>query len=133
MSDCGCETPQPDCGTCGTKSRRKLWRILAGATFTRPLKIRKRKTGGSFDLTGYGVRAWFRKVKFDYAANAVQSVCTIIDAATGRVDLVLGAMTTRMMCDTGYFDVEVYKLDDPEVVYRVLQGEYRVDLEVTTL
>lgn len=129
-----CEAAQPDCGPCGGGEKAPLvWKILAGATFNKRLKIRKSHNGGSFDLTGYGVRCWFRKVKFDYAATAVAAVCTIIDAPTGRVDLRLGAMTTRMMVDTGFFDVEVYKLDDTEVVYRVAEGAYKVSLEVTTV
>jgi hypothetical protein len=135
MSGCGCnETQQPDCGPCGERKKARAWKIQAGAVLKRLLKIRKVSTGGTFNLTGYGVRCYFRKVKYEYGeTQAATATCTIVDAAAGRVDIVLGATVTRNMVDTGYWDVEVYKLDDLDEVYRVLQGTYSVDLEVTTL
>lgn len=129
-----CSPEQPDCGPCGERKKGRAWRIQAGAHFKRSLKIRRVATGGSFNLTGYGVRCYFRKVKYDYAeTQTATATCTIVDEATGRVDIILGATTTRLMVDTGFWDVEVYKLDDLDEVYRVLQGTYSVDLEVTTL
>lgn len=129
----GCTPEQPDCGPCGGEDKGVTWKIQQGAYFKRRLKIRKLATGGSFNLTGYGVRCYFRRVKFTTAADqTATATCTIIDAATGRVDVTLGASVTRMMWDTGYFDVEVYKIADAEEVYRVHQGAWAVDLEVTT-
>lgn len=133
MSGCN-ETPQPDCGPCGERKKARAWKIQAGAVLKRLLKIRKVSTGGTFNLTGYGVRCYFRKVKYEYGeTQAATATCTIVDAAAGRVDIALGATVTRNMVDTGFWDVEVYKLDDLDEVYRVLQGTYSVDLEVTTL
>lgn len=131
----GCTTDQPQCGPCGASAAKgRVWKIQAGAYFKRSLKIRKVATGGTFNLTGYGVRCYCRKVKYEYGeTQAATATCTIIDAVTGRVDITLGATVTRNMVDTGFWDVEVYKLDDPDEVYRVLQGTYSVDLEVTTL
>lgn len=135
MSDCSCnETPQPECGTCGPTRRGKVWRVLAGSLFSHLLKVRRRKTGASFNLTGYGVRCFFRKTKYDFAVPAYATAeCEIVDAAKGQVRVKLGAPTTRLMVDSGFFDVEVYSLDDPDEVYRVLHGGYVVDLEVTTV
>lgn len=131
----GCTTDQPECGPCSASATAGVtWKIEAGAYFKRRLKIRKKATGGTFNLTGYAVRCYFRKVKFEYGENqSATATCTIVDAAAGRVDITLGALTTRGMFDSGFFDVEVYSLTDPEEVYRVHQGAWTVDLEVTTL
>lgn len=132
MSECG-ETKQPECGPCGEKKRGKVWHIIAGSLFSRILRIR-RKTGGSFDLAGYGVRCYLRKTKYDFSEPPyAEATCEVTDAAKGKVRVRLGASTTRLMVDTGFFDVEVYSKSDPEEVYRVLQGAYEVDLEVTTV
>ena len=51
----------------------------------------------------------------------------VVIVGCGRV----GSSLARNLIDQGRFDVEVYKIDDPDIVYRVLQGRYRVDPEVT--
>lgn len=129
-----CSPEQPACGPCGSASKGLTWKIEQGAYFKRRLKIRKKANGGTFNLTGYAVRCYFRRVKFETSENQVATAtCTIVDAAAGRVDVVLGASVTRLMWDSGFFDVEVYSLTDTEEVYRVTQGAWAVDLEVTTL
>lgn len=132
--DCGCDdVPQADCGPCGTGRRGKVWRVLAGSLFSHLLRVKRKKTGGSFDLTGYGARCYFRKNRYNFDEPPYATLtCEVVDATKGQVRVKLGATETRRLVDVGYFDVEVYKLDDFDVAYRVLQGEYVVDLEVTT-
>ena len=89
-------------------------------------------TGASFDLTGFGVRAALRIDRVEKGTARAELTGTVVTPAEqGWIRVRLGATKTRLLMDRGFFDVEIYKLDDPDVVYRVLQGEYRVDLEVT--
>ncbi len=122
------------CEPCGAAKAGKTWLIKQGALFSRLLKIRWKRTGASFNLTGYGVRAYLRRNLFDASEPPLATcTCTIVDAATGQARVRLGATVTRGLYDRGFFDVEVYSLDDPDEVYRVLQGAFTVDLEATTV
>lgn len=127
----GCE--EVDCGPCGGGPRKsKVWRILQGSLFQRKLHVVNTETGASFDLTGFGVRAALRIDRVEKGSPIVALDGTVVSpAANGWIRVRLGATKTRLLMDQGYFDVEIYKLDDPDVVYRVVQGTYRVDLEVT--
>lgn len=130
MSGCGTEV---DCGPCGAgKKRSKVWLIKQGALFSHKLHVVTEETGASVNLTGFGVRAALRRDRTEKGTALAELVGTVIaPAEKGWIRVRLGATKTRLLADRGYFDVEIFKLDDPDVVYRVLQGEFRVDLEVT--
>jgi hypothetical protein len=132
MSDCG-KTSAP-CGPCGGGSGGVVWTIKQGALLSHRLHVINKAKGSSFDLTGYGVRGYLRHRPFDESYPALaEFVGEVISPATsGKIRVKLGATVTRRLWDRGYFDVEVYKLDDPDIVYRVYQGQWVVDLEITT-
>ena len=128
MSGCAGEV---DCGPCGKKGPL-VWIIRQGALFSHRLHIVNSETGASFNLTGYGVRAALRYNPNEKGTPVAELVGEVITPATkGWIRVKLGAQATRNLIDQGRFDVEVYKIDDPDIVYRVLQGRYRVDPEVT--
>jgi hypothetical protein len=128
----GCDHNQVDCGPCGAQKRVKHWTIKQGSTFSHKLHIVNDQTGSSFDLTGYGVRAALRYDTLEKGTPIAEFVGTVIAPATkGWIRVSLGATVTRLLMDRGRYDVEIYKLDDPDVVYRVKSGRYVVDHEVT--
>lgn len=119
------------CGPCSGGDNSIMWVIKQGALFLHSFRIVK-STGAAFDLTGYEVRCQFRRWHFESLTTAVaQATCTIIDAPKGKVELKLGATTTRIMFDRGVFDIEVASLTDPDEVYRVAQGRWSTSLEAT--
>ena len=127
-----CSHAQPECGPCGAAKRGKIWHIKQGSLFSRKLHVVNDATGASFDLTGFGVRAALRIDRVEKGTARAELKGTVVTPAEqGWIRVRRGATKTRLLMDRGFFDVEIYKLDDPDVVYRVLQGEYRVDLEVT--
>ena len=120
------------CKPCGGTGDALLWVVKQGALFWHSFRIVK-STGAPFDLTGYEVRCQFRRWHFESLTTAIAvATCTIIDAAKGKVELKLGATTTRLMFDRGVFDIEVASLTDPDEVYRVAQGRWSTSLEATT-
>lgn len=109
-----------------------MWLIQQGSLFSHKLHIVDTLTGASFNLTGFGVRAALRYDKIEKGSPLAEMTGTVIVPATGGwIRVRLGAMTTRLLLDQGRFDVEIYKLDDPEVVYRIIEGRYRIAHEVT--
>jgi len=94
----------------------------------------------------YSVRGQIRKKYSDTEPTAV-FICTITDAAGGKINILLGAEETAALTacknevdSTNYesadrngqyvYDVEIYK-GNPEAVYRAIQGIIYVDVEVT--
>jgi hypothetical protein len=106
------------------------WMIRQGTRFKARLRV-KRDNGSAFNLTGYQVRAEFRWNHHESLSGPVATaVCTV--APDGRwVDVVLGALTTKLMVDGGVFDVEVFNPNDLNEVYRVVQGTWSVNPEAT--
>lgn len=126
----GCK--ELDCGPCGPRGRGKVWPIKQGSLFSHKLHIIDTATGSSFNLTGYGVRGALRYDKIEKGTPLAEMTGEVIAPATsGWIRVRLGATTTRLLLDRGRFDVEIYKLDDPEIVYRVIEGRYEVAHEVT--
>jgi len=122
----------PDCGPCGAPRGRRVWQIKQGSLFSHKLHIIDSNTGSSVDLTGFGVRGALRYDKVEKGTPLAEMTGSVIAPATnGWIRVRLGAMTTRLLLDRGRFDVEIYKLDDPEVVYRVIEGRYEIAHEVT--
>lgn len=132
MSKCG--GGGAPCGPCSASSGGVVWTIRQGALLSHRLHVVNTLTGSSFDLTGFGVRGYLRHRPFDESYPALaEFVGEVIAPATkGWLRVKLGATVTRRLYDNGFFDVEVYKLNDPDVVYRVYQGRWTVDLEITT-
>ena len=129
MSGCAGEV---DCGPCSSRKGPVTWVIKQGALLSHRLHIVNSETGSSFNLTGYGVRAALRYNPLEKGSPVAELVGTVISPATkGWIRVVLGAQKTRLLMDQGRFDIEIYKLDDIDIVYRVLQGLYRVDPEIT--
>lgn len=130
----GCEKTGAPCGPCGAEGRGVVWKIKQGALLSHRLHVVNALKGTSFDLTGYGVRGYLRHRPFDESYPALAEFVgeVIAPATSGKVRVKLGATVTRRLWDNGFFDVEVYKLDDPDIVYRVYQGRWVVDLEITT-
>lgn len=123
-----CETCTDPCS-----EAEVVWTIEQGAVFSMILRVRNKKTGGAFNLTGYAVRGQLRRQRFESQTLPVATfACTVLDAAKGKVRVRLGASVTTLMFDGGYFDVEVYDPDDLDVVYRVLSGRWITTLEATT-
>lgn len=132
MSTCN-KSGEVSCGPCSASSGGVTWKIKQGALFSYKLHVINADKGSSFDLTGYGVRGYLRHRPFESDVPLAEFVGEVITPATkGWIRVKLGATVTRGLWDNGFFDVEVYKLDDPDIVYRVYQGKWTVDLEITT-
>ena len=125
----GCEV---DCGPCSGRKGKVTWVIKQGALLRHKLHIIDTLTGSSFNLTGYGVRAALRYNPLEKGSAVATLTGAVVSPATkGWLRVELGATDTRLLLDQGCFDVEIYKLDDPDSVYRVLQGRSRADAEIT--
>ena len=109
-----------------------MWVIKQGSLLSYKLHIIDTNTGSSFNLTGFGVRAALRYDKVEKGTPLAEMTGSVISPAiSGWIRVRIGATVTRLLLDQGRFDIEIYKLDDPDVVYRVLEGRYRVGHEVT--
>lgn len=128
-----CEKGAATCGPCDADGRGITWLIRQGALLSHRLHVVNKNTGSSFNLTGYGVRGYLRHRPFEENTPLAEFEGSVIAPATsGKIRVSLGATVTRRLWDRGYFDVEVYKLDDPDTVYRVYEGAWTVSLEITT-
>lgn len=131
MSGCN-HSKEVECGPCGRSRKRATWTIRQGSLFSQKLHIIDTETGVSFNLTGFGARAALRYDKVEKGSPLAELTCTVITPAIGGwIRVRIGATKTRLLLDQGRFDVEIYKLDDPDIVYRVLEGKYVVAHEVT--
>lgn len=102
-----------------------------GATFERHIEV-KNSDGTIFDLTGYSARMQIRR---DLASTEVLLELTndngriVIDPAAGSLDLYISASdSSASLTRDGVYDLEIF--NDP-YVYRLIRGEFRVNLEVT--
>jgi hypothetical protein len=121
-----------DCGPCSGRKGKVTWTIKQGSLLSHKLHVIDTITGSNFNLTGFGVRAALRYNALEKGSAVAELTGAVISPATkGWIRVSLGATATRLLLDHGRFDVEVYKLDDPDIVYRVMQGRYVVDPEIT--
>lgn len=106
-----------------------------GASFIRLIKLYD-SSNEPRDLTGYEARMHVRRTK--NASSTIIELSTdngriIIepteDMPLGAIQLVLTAEETSYLTDEGVYDLELIATDNS--VERVLQGRFKLDLEVT--
>lgn len=111
--------------------------IEQGATFTR-IWSKKDSNGEVIDLTGYAARLQARVALkapaaiIDLDTENSSSNELQIDYDTNEVILNLSAETTETFyMNSLVYDMEVYNIINPNVVFRWLQGEFAISKEVT--
>jgi hypothetical protein len=113
--------------------------ILQGATYYREIPLTK--NGSPLDLTQLtggspgqkGLRVQLRKTAGDPGTAGVATATIKSPATAGIVVLVMEAVDTAQMTEAeGVYDVEGYdKTMSPEGVDRLIQGSWKLSLEVT--
>ena len=90
--------------------------------------------GSPYDLSLFTPRGQLRRLK-DRSSQllAELTVERLAPFSSGRLSVTLGATATRLLTGKGFFDIEIEDTGtpNPDRVYRVLQGEFAVDAEVT--
>lgn len=105
--------------------------IYQGATLRMPLRWLSGPAGAvvPVDLTGYTVRAQLRR-RASSPEILATFTCVITDAADGRFELSLSAVTTAAIAArAGVYDVELVSPGGD--VYRFLEGAVSISHEVT--
>lgn len=102
-----------------------------GSTFERHIAV-KNPDGSVFDLTGYSARMQIRR---DLASPDVMLELTsdngriVIGDVEGTLDLYVSAAdSSASLTRDGVYDLEIFR---NSVVYRLIRGDFRVNLEVT--
>jgi hypothetical protein len=100
-----------------------------GATFNNVINLADDTTNANINVTGYLVRSQMRRSYYSTNASA-NIVCTITDAANGKITMSLGAANTSTIKAGRYlFDLET--VDTQGTVTRVLEGIITVTPEIT--
>jgi hypothetical protein len=104
-------------------------RMDQGCTFSLTITVANDSTNASINLASSSFRSQMRKSS--YSTNAAANlVCTVTDAANGRLTLSLAAgNTTNIRAGRYMYDVEM--TDNNGIVTRVLEGVMDVYPEVT--
>ena len=102
-----------------------------GATFNRHIAVTN-PDNSVFDLTGYSARMQIRR---DIASTVVMLELTTdngfltVNGSSGTIDVYMTPAETSLLDRDGVYDLEIYDTDG--VVYRLIRGVVRVNLEVT--
>jgi hypothetical protein len=109
-----------------------------GSTFVRVIRIEYPDAVDPtiflpFDLTGYSARMQVRRtisssttmISLDTDDNGIE----ITSAEDGEITITMTDAQTAALTSDGVYDLEIVSVDD--FVTRILQGEFRLSLEVT--
>lgn len=111
--------------------------IEQGAIFTR-VYSKKDTDGNLIPLAGYGARMQARtsigssEKIIDLDSQVGGTTELTVNTSTNKITLSLSAVTTAaLMKTTLVYDLEVYNISDPTIVYRWLEGKLTLSKEVT--
>ena len=100
-----------------------------GATFNNVINLANDATNANLNISGYSVSSQMRRSY--YSANATATiVCTIADAANGKIVMSLAAANTAAI-KAGRYLFDMQTTDTQNTVTRVLEGIITVTPEIT--
>lgn len=110
------------------------WNVTADQGKTWARQVTYRYNGSPFDLTGWGARL---AVKRNFTSAAVLELDSadgdfVLGGPTGTIEWSVSAVDMEDLSGKYRWDLEIYSLSDPAMVYGVARGEFCVRPEVTT-